>query len=334
MEKRWKHRRLQKRLESTLIRTGQWKAIEKDCDERHEGESKKEFRARLKEAWMVAATLVSMAYEKATPEQQKKMVAAFTEYATNAEREAQDPHFLADMNAKTAEFWMPHRITTYIDVLVTGLNEHFICRRARCLHYTLSTTWIEGSLGHFKCPQCGAFYRPWSSDLTGGEGEKAGGPVVQAQKIMVATSQVAVPEVGMVAGQSRFYLCEWADTKTEILKARLKETFLGIAQESASLGEADLLRTVKDLVNKGPQFGYMTRHEVPQWLKERIGWTNEGGSKEKWDYSHLLNGYMGATGVYEEGVTVILKQEESVRLWAFSKYMLETRVKPRVQKGE
>ena len=74
--------------------------------------------------------------------------------------------------------------------------------------------------------------------------DSTGGPAINAQKIMVCTATEFLKgneDVDDIqAGSTRFYLVRWADTKTEILKNRLKETFLDLAAQIAGFSTAQI----------------------------------------------------------------------------------------------
>ena len=317
----WKRRRTEKRKESTLVRTGSWKAIIDDVEARHPGESRSLYRARLKEAWLTAAALVCSAFDRATARQQQKMLLAFNVYSAMAQQQAAEPAYCPSMDSIHGEFWMPSRILSYVDTVVTGIDDFFICRRVRCMSFCYSTQWIEGS-SHYRCPACAGLYKPWASAVKGGQGEQSGSETVAAQKIMVCHTAEPLPGLSLKPGEVRYYLLEWADSKTEKLKDMLRETFCSVAQETAHVDEGQLLERVRDMVDRGKGASYFQDMLAPQWVKDRIDHANATAT-EQFSYAHIAGGYKGA---FASPNLTILTQEESVRMWAYSKYAVESRI--------
>jgi hypothetical protein len=330
----WKRRRSEKRREATLHRTGTWKTIVEDVGERHAGESKREFRRRLCEAFFLHASIVATAFQKMRPDQQERIMDAFSEFGANIEKQAANPAYVPPMDDNEAahtSFWLPHAVTQYIDTLIEGVNEHFVCRRTKCLLFTLSTMWIENG-SQYRCPGCGAVYRPWSSDLSGGfynaaTGEDTtGGGVLDAQKILICTTQVPIQELSMPANSCRKYLCRWSDSKTEKIKSRMKEVAADLAQTTKGLPDIDLMKIVRPLVNSG-SYSYFAPTPFPQWLADRMEQANATASKP-WRFEHVRDGFLSSRASED---LMILREDDSFRMWVLTKYMLQTRVmRPRM----
>ena len=237
------------------------------------------------------------------------------------------------MNAIHADFWLPERVSQYVDTIVEGINEHFLGRRKKCRRYTLCSMWIQNG-SHFRCPSCGAEYRPWSAKLTGGgwdpetKKDTSGGGAIDAQKIMVCTAHDLIKgntDVDdIMPGTVRFYLVLWTDSKAEILKMRLKEIMLELAEETRSMSDVELLDHVRPLVDQG-RFGYMTKVPFKDWIRQRIDTVNTTAIKN-WKYDHIKDSFL--MGQADENMP-ILDQAASIRMWALAKYMLMARVLPR-----
>ena len=126
VQKLWKQRKRHRASERTFIRTGDWDKLKEETDSRYDGESRKEFRKRLCEAFYMAATLVGTAYDRASSTQQARMVKAFQELEANAVMQASVPTYVPDMDAIHADFWLPDKIAQHVDMIVKGVNEHFL----------------------------------------------------------------------------------------------------------------------------------------------------------------------------------------------------------------
>ena len=330
VQKLWKQRKNHRNREKAFVRTCRWESVKEQIDSRYEGESRKEFRKRLCEAFYMAATLVGTAYDRASPTQQARMVKAFQELEA---MQASVPTYVPDMDAIHADFWSPDKVTQYVDMIVEGINEHFLCRRVKCLRYTLCARWIENG-SHYKCPSCGCEYKPWSDRLTGGVWEDGmvndptGGRAIDAQKIMVCTATEFLKgneDVDDIpAGTARFYLVRWADTNTEILKNRLKETFLDLAAETHSMSTTDLIEHIRPLVMQGRN-DYMTKVPFSKNLRAVIDEANKTATKQ-WKYDHIADGFLMGQA---DADMPIMSQATAFRMWAFAKYTLQMRVQRR-----
>ena len=367
VQQRWRHRRLQKKQEEVLSRTATWKKIEAETEARYPGESRKSFRQRLVDAWYTSAALLAMAFTKATAEKKAKILMAFEEFGESIQKQADDETYVPDPDhrirpygqtgesvpdpdhrirpyGQTGEsgpsrgmsvlvpehmsFFMPSNIGQWVDEICTGINEHFICRRTRCLCFCRSTDWIESSSkSHFKCPSCGAFYKPWSMKITGGDGADAGGPVSGAQKIMVMYTDVFLEKCAMRPSDIKYVLTQWADTKVETLKTRLKEIFSEVARETYELPLTNVISKMRQVMTDRNVGGnYMSLRQIPEWLKSRINHANQW-SNEKFSYAHIEQGYMGS--VASEDLD-IMTQDDSTRMWIMAKYAVTAVARPRM----
>ena len=368
VQQRWKNRRFQKKQEEILSRTATWQKIQAETEARFPGESRKDFRQRLVDAWYTSAALIAMAFTKATAEKKAKIVSAFEEFASTIEAQSVDETHVPDPDhrirpygqtggpdldprirpygqtggpsagAAHVEFFMPFSVGQWVDEICTGINEHYICRRVKCLTFARSTEWIESEgRTHFKCPQCGAFYRPWSSSITGGHWDEAtqtdltGGPVIAAQKIMVMYNSSGEDlRVGnfVVANNSvRYMLTEWSDTKVEVLKTRLKEVFADIARETFDMPLASVLSRVRQMtIEKQIGMNYLEPMQVPEWLKQRVIDSNKH-SIEKFSFDHISSGFMGGKASPD---LQIMSEMDSTRLWIMAKYAVTAATKSRM----
>ena len=155
-----------------------------------------------------------------------------------------------------------------------------------------------------------------------------GGPAINAQKIMVCTATEFIKGnkdvEDLQAGSIRFYLVRWADTKTEILKNRLKETFLDLAAETHSMSTTDLIEHIRPLVMQGRN-DYMTKVPLGKNLRASIDEANKSATKP-WKYDHIADGFLMGQA---DADMPIMDQGATFRMWAFAKYTLETRVQRR-----
>ena len=107
-----------------------------------------------------------------------------------------------------------------MDTIILGVYQFFVCRFKVCAAFMPSTQWIECADGtHFKCPACAGKYQPWLDRPQ----------LMPAQMVQVMAPCADIPEMGVKTGDVQFFLLEWPDTKTSVLRNRFKEIFLDLA---------------------------------------------------------------------------------------------------------
>jgi hypothetical protein len=324
VEHRWKVRAYKKGNEARMMRSTTWEKVKTAIDERFPGETRAAYRARVKEAFYMMASLVATWMMKLDGKDQHRVMMAFREFESSAVKQSLVGEHVPDMNSHMREahglFWCDARITEYCDLIVAGVAEHFLCRQRSCLSFTLSTSWIEED-GHsrYRCPTCGVQYAPWSMH----------GDVIGAQKVMVCHVASNTPGFdggdGFEAGELRMYMMRWSDTKVSVLKNRLKEVMLQLSEETRVVSDPQLLHHIRGLVAKG-NYSYMKKVELSRTVIDAVDHSNASAGRKKWRYDHIIaeGGYLVAQ-VPED--TPIIDELEQVRMWALARYALEVRTR-------
>ena len=99
------------------------------------------------------------------------------------EKKAADPEYVPPLRTyrKLSDF-----LAQFIDEVLPGVNEHWLCRHRTCLHIGLAAEWINNHPnGQYRCPSCGEKYSPWVS--------QAG--YVQANKVFLTCQDAMTKEI-------------------------------------------------------------------------------------------------------------------------------------------
>ena len=111
------------------------------------------------------------------------------------------------------------------------------------------------------------------------------------------------------------YLLEWPDTKVEVLKLRLKEIFLDLEEKTRGATTEELMRKIQDLAKaRLPKKSWFQPMQIPAWVRQQID-----AAVPAWTYEHVKDGFSGGKAPTD---VPILSQEDSVRMWAYAKYVV------------
>ena len=221
----------------------------------------------------------------------------------------------APIDPLSEHFFLEDRVLQYVDKIIEGVYQYYVCRHKTCASFSPATQWIEcEDTTHFKCPMCGEKYQPWLDRPH----------LMAAQMVQVMAPCVDIPEISMKAGQLHFFLLEWPDTKTCVLRNRFKEIFLGISEQAKRSPTDALLGLIREKAAAADNLSFFSKKELSKATTDKVDHAN-WGAKYKYHYQHLLGGFQSARIAYKEDI-FIMSSEDSVRLWAYSKYVLECRV--------
>ena len=243
----------------------------------------------------------------------------------------------------------------WVDCIVRGINEFWICRHFDCLLVCPAICWLKNGDGgwQFRCPACLRLYQPWVQSSAR----------VNAQKLLCITGQeglipdldsdessgevtippCAVREVSlMLQGRiSECFLTEWPCTSSANLMNTLRAATLGIIDKAKEMCRSMTLEESEEKL-----MSYLNVQMVPNnfsvrkftaaqqlWIKEK----NAGarGVDAGWSFEHLKTknrgdpaedyNYVGMNYKYTEGEPV-LTHEQTVMIFALSKYVCSARL--------
>jgi hypothetical protein len=217
----------------------------------------------------------------------------------------------------------------FVDNVLTGPDEYFICRQKYCLMVCHSNFWIHNyPEGQYRCPSCGEKYQPWKQ-LPG---------YVQSNKVFVFVDEDGLqaakyepPTVSMDGlprqNQVMIFPLKWPDIDSRNMIQRCRRIFLDIDQRL-------LVRPPKD------RFGFALEHlsltaELRPWkhhifrpnTKDIIDYENsQRGTHEpvEWHYKHIEKvGYQGIQLGTEHNLENPMELECFVRTFGLSLWLLE-----------
>ena len=135
------------------VRSVAWETAKVDIEGQYPGESRKEFRARLIRKSSRLAVTISASIQKLRPDQQEKVVKVMDHWVDEWEKKTKDPDFVPALDC--VETTSTH-LMEFVDQVIPGLDEFFICRQKWCSTVCLSTNWVNNHPnGQHRCPRCG-----------------------------------------------------------------------------------------------------------------------------------------------------------------------------------
>lgn len=265
------------------VRSVAWETARKDIKERYPGESKKAWRARLIAESKTLACAFAAGLARLPPEARVRAGAALSAWIDEWQRKAADGAYVPTLEVTLTDDWL----LQFVDEILPGVNEYFLCRHRECLTMTRNCDWLHNCPdgGHFLCSQCGEQYRPWT--------QKPG--YVRCNKVWVVEAAGAggpAPD-----GPCTWHVipATWADTATQVMLNKMKEIMAPPVAAVAELPAADRLPYITALMReKAPQReAYFTRMEVTLEAMEKMAERNERHpTKPLFRADHLADGFV------------------------------------------
>lgn len=316
------------------------------------GESRAEIRRKFRAIGSQLATRVNEAITAMSANAQKVVGEAMVTWESQLARKAED---LGDNDGIyipeiTTNIFLDSHAFQWVDTIVAGLNEFWICRHKPCLMVIPSVCWLKNGQGgwQFRCPACCRLYQPWV---------KSTGRIA-AQKCLCisdtpyhpplmlsdsALSRVAVEPLVVRSACLRLdgslldcVLTEWPDTSTENLINTLKAAALGIVDEvrqevrevPLEESEAKLARLMR--VQKVPVQFSIREFTDQQWILDKNKGAKQGTVDADWSFEHLRDekgaySYVGMKYPYVEGEEIMTYQQ-CIQAYALAKYVCSAKV--------
>ena len=267
------------------------------------------------------------------------------------EEDQEDSNSLGYIPRVTTNIFLDTASFQWVDTVVAGINEYWICRFLDCLLITASVCWLKNGDGgwQFRCPACQRLYQPWVK--TAGR--------IPAQKVLCLTDsayhpplmlcddnmQPAPVEASMVRNACltlggtlvTTILSQWPDTSTENLINTLKAATLDIVENVRNQvreipfeeSEAKLLALNRSQVLPQQFQLFEFTREQQEWIDKKNAGAKQGTADSQWSYEHLKNGdsyqYFGMRYRYSEGEE-ILTYEQTIQMFALSKFVCSERM--------
>jgi hypothetical protein len=266
--------------------------------------------------------------EKFNPEQQVEVVEVMDNWVDDSIQKVQEPDYVTAMDCE--ETTSTH-IMEFVDKVLPGLDEYYICRQKHCSLVCLSTHWVHNKpSGHYRCPACGEQYRPWTERLG----------YWKTNKVFVSYDEVGLQEgrAELAAGSSdglahknlvMIFPVMWPDTATQVMIDRIKAIFLDIDKDVIALPPKDRLGYVLENLPAIPPPKFFQQYEFLPETKAHIDGLNACQSKNKaaWQYDHIeKDGYMGIKLGPEHDLDEPMEQGDFLRTWGLSMWLADRAV--------
>jgi hypothetical protein len=207
-----------------------------------------------------------------------------------------------------------------------------------CGYFSTANNWIYTGAtmqaGHYKCPTCGTFYRPWASSPS----------LIAPNKVLVlfefTTSSSdqcfglkrLLGEVTNPAGSVHFFPCLWPDSATTALHSRMKEIIARVHTEvNEGMSPGQMIQKCMDIASKSAQSAqYFSPHALPpDTLQHITELKDRGGHKgRKWHLEHLQEPWLAGKCPFKKG-DLVLDPETIMQMWAYSRVAIKTIVAAR-----
>lgn len=225
-------------------------------------------------------------------------------------------------------------------IVLPSLHHHFLCRNPACKKVVLSHRWATNvrpgrkSQGHYLCPSCLTYYRPWA-DL-----DHKGRPLLRLKQCLVVKTKCPPQSISQLTAQSLvhndrpnvfyyLYLMEWPEEATDALLQELKLHTAQLFQEyDRAEGRIAFLheKIQTQLMNAQPLL-YMQRAFWTKDNLEELQRRNEQAGSVIYPLSQLpqtgpandkRHFFDWCPYDYEEGVTHVLAPTDVTKLMALT----------------
>ena len=330
---------------SKRVRITSWQHAVDDIGLRYAGESRKSWRARIIQSTIETVAAITAAILKSSDEKRIQYLAALERWKRTYEDIAVSngpPRMpLTDESEmKEAVFddcFIPDSVAQWLNEIVQGVDQYFMCRRIGCLFVGLNCMWsfVVGYC-RYRCPLCGQKYVPWQDRAMSVKAQKC--LVLENIHGLALTDQgILLPGGATEAGASietvstpvgrqprvTMYMCEWSNTTDQALLNDFMAITIGLKQQIRASNDSQLIKEIQRLSSHSKR-SYFSDMQMPAEAKRVIDEFNEQKSTpvhERFTYEHLLPGFQGMQYPYVEG-EAILSHTDIMRMIGLARYMV------------
>jgi hypothetical protein len=195
----------------------------------------------------------------------------------------EDPQYVPAMCCSAT---ISSHLMEFVDQMLLGPDEYFICRQKHCKLVCHSTFWIHNHPeGQYRCPLCSEQYQPWE-DLPGN---------VSANKVYVCVAEdVLQTSMDGLPCQSHVMIfpLRWPDMDNREMIQRCRRIFLDIDKQMLSRPPKDRLGfALEHLSLTAPYQPWVQRHFRPN-TKDIIDHLNTQRGPHQpaaWQYAHIAS---------------------------------------------
>jgi hypothetical protein len=272
--------------------------------------------------WDTTYTLavhIAASVTKASFEKQKQYLAASEAWTAEWEMKAKDPGYVPQLPCDDGtDEPLENMFMQFQSEFFEGLDDFILCRHKSCMFVCRNQDWLntikEGGW-QFRCPKCGRQYFPFRMTPA----------YLPFNKVMIleedkpaSSSEGLKRPAGSSEGPVQLIPYHWPDTATTVLQDRIKMITMGLAEEIAEVPREARLQYVIDLLNTKRVPGYFKHYPLTIDVKVKID-----ALTKKFSYDHILDGFYGFF-FSELETTPPLKQEDVMRMWGHSTYLVKT----------
>jgi hypothetical protein len=196
-----------------------------------------------------------------------------------------------------------------------------------CGYFSTANNWIYTDetlqAGHYKCPMCGTFYRPWASSPS----LIARNKVLVLFEIITSSSDQRfglkrlLGEVTNPAGSVHFFPCLWPDSATAALHSRMKEIIARVHTEVEKGMSPDVMiqKCIDIAVKSGQSMPYFSAHALPVQTMQHIAELNRGGGyrgRKQWHLDLLRAPWLAGKCPFKKG-DAVLEPETIMQMWVY-----------------
>jgi len=196
-----------------------------------------------------------------------------------------------------------------------------------CGYFSTANNWIYTDVtrqaGHYMCPMCGTFYRPWASSPS----SIAPNKVLVLFEFTTSSSDQCVGlkrllgEVTNPAGSVHFFPCLWPDSATTALHSRMKEIIARVHTEVEKGMSPDVMiqKCIDIAVKSGQSMPYFSAHALPLQTMQHIAELNSRGGykgRKLWRLHHLQEPWLAGKFLFKKS-DAVLEPETIMQMWVY-----------------
>ena len=302
-----------------------WEQAKADLEEQYPGESRKEYRGRLISKSTRLAISFTIGTRKLRADQQVVVAKVMDHWVDEWATKVKNPDYAPAMDCE--ETTSTHLIE-FVDQVLPGLDEYFICRQKTCSLVCNSTNWIHNHPnGQYRCPACGEQYQAWK-DQPG---------YWRTNKVYITYDEVGLQEgkAELAPGSSdglahtnqvMIFPLRWPEAATSVMIDRIKAIFWDIDTDLLAEAPKDRLTFVLNTIMTTliiKAFGLKPLTAATKLVIDNLN-SSPAANKVKWNYSHIeKNGYFGIHLDEKHDLDEPMEMVDLLRTWGLSRWLAE-----------
>ena len=317
-----------------------WKKAVDQVGPKLEGESNSRLHQRRKKAVANLALTWVRGIAALQTHQRAAVTQAAETFVMEWQKQAENPDYVPLLDSGSV---MQHDLAQWVDMVVPGVEEYYICRHRLCHNVCLSREWIHNVAaggGQYRCPACGEQYRPWReqpgyctankifvTQLLPKEARNAltDNQAAKALKTLADAGQAPISNLSD-ACERAIYPIIWQDTTTQNFTDACKAACMDIEKELQQKAPDQRLNyIIENLAKHTPIPAYLKYTRLSPHIKSTIDKYNAGGSSAPFSYDHI-DGDIGYHAMSLCGNVLLdkpMSQKDLVTVCGLTTYLLK-----------